>query len=62
MNLLDLLPAGWRDALRPHLDPAATAALSAFVTAEYAAGPVYPPLDDLFAAYRLCPPEACRGC
>ncbi len=62
MNLLDLLPPPWRDALRPHLDTADTAALSAFVTAEYAAGPVFPPLDDLFTAYRLCPPEACRGC
>jgi uracil-DNA glycosylase len=60
VNLLDLLPPPWRDALRPHLDTADTAALSAFVTAEYAAGQVFPPLDDLFTAYRLCPPEACR--
>jgi uracil-DNA glycosylase len=60
VNLLDLLPPPWRDALRPHLDTADTAALSAFVTAEYATGPVFPPLDDLFTAYRLCPPEACR--
>ena len=60
MNLLDLLPHTWRDAILPHLDPGDVAALSAFVAAEYAAGPVFPPLDDLFTAYRLCPPEACR--
>jgi uracil-DNA glycosylase len=60
VNLLDLLPTPWRDAIRPHLDTGDVAALSAFVTAEYAAGPVFPPLDDLFTAYRLCPPEACR--
>lgn len=60
MNLLDALPASWRAALTPHLDAGDTAALSAFVTAEYAAGPVFPPLDDLFTAYRLCLPENCR--
>ena len=60
MNLLDALPESWRTAIRPHLDTGDVAALSAFVTAEYAAGPVFPPLDDLFTAYRLCPPEACR--
>jgi uracil-DNA glycosylase len=60
VNLLDALPESWRDAIRPHLDTGDVAALSAFVTAEYAAGPVFPPLADLFTAYRLCPPEACR--
>ncbi len=60
MNLTDLLPAGWRAALEPWLDPAATAALGAFVAAEYAAHTVYPPIEDLFAAYRLCPPESTR--
>ncbi len=60
LDLPALLPPPWRDALAPHLDPATTTALGAFVAAEYAAHTVYPPLDDLFAAYRLCPPEACR--
>lgn len=60
MNLLDRLPAAWRDVLTPYLDADATQALGAFVAAEYAAGPVFPPIDDLFAAYRLCPPDACR--
>ena len=37
MNLPELLPAPWRTELEPLLDPAATAALGAFVAAEYAA-------------------------
>ena len=60
MNLEELLPDDWQAALRPFLDPAATAALSEFVTAEYAAHSVYPPVEDLFAAYRLCPPDQTR--
>jgi uracil-DNA glycosylase len=54
------LPDGWRELLAPRLDPARTAALGEFLAAEYAAHEVYPPLDDLFAAYRLCPPGDCR--
>ncbi|HEU4424062.1 MAG TPA: uracil-DNA glycosylase [Pilimelia sp.] len=60
LDLLALLPPAWRTALEPHLDPAATAALAEFVAAEYANNAVYPPLADLFSAYRLCPPERCR--
>ena len=60
MDLMDLLPAGWRDAMTPYLDPDKVAALSAFVATEYASRPVYPPLPDLFTAFRLCPPEAAR--
>ena len=60
MNLTELLPAGWRDALAPFLDPEATSALSAFVTTEYATHTIYPPIEDLFTAYRLCPPEDTR--
>ena len=60
LDLPALLPAGWRAAVAPHLDPAATTALGAFVAAEYAAQTVYPPIEDLFAAYRLCPPRDCR--
>jgi uracil-DNA glycosylase len=59
-DLLDLLPADWRDAMKPHLDPAAVAALSDFVAAEYAAHQVFPPREDLFAAFRLCPVERAR--
>jgi uracil-DNA glycosylase len=60
LDLMDLLPPEWRDAMKPHLDPSAVADLSAFVEAEYAAGDVYPPLADLFTAFRLCPPEQAR--
>ncbi|HYN95368.1 MAG TPA: uracil-DNA glycosylase [Pilimelia sp.] len=60
MDLPALLPAGWRDTLAPHLEPAATAELGAFVAAEYATQRVYPPVEDLFAAYRLCPIDRCR--
>jgi uracil-DNA glycosylase len=59
-DLLDLLPAEWRTVLLPHLDLPTVAKLSAFVEHEYATQVVYPPLEDLFTAYRLCPPEATR--
>ncbi|MCD0453610.1 uracil-DNA glycosylase [Actinocorallia sp. API 0066] len=49
MDLIEQLPGDWRDAM--DLDPLATAALGSFVEAEYAAGTVYPPRDDLFAAF-----------
>src|SRR3954471_5639115 len=60
LDLVELLPSGWRDAMKPFLDIDTVARLSEFVSAEYAAGPVYPPLEDLFTAFRLCPPEDAR--
>jgi uracil-DNA glycosylase len=60
MDLPGLLPPPWRAALEPFLDPAATARLGEFVSGEYATHTVYPPAEDLFAAYRLCPPQDCR--
>ncbi|WFE25065.1 uracil-DNA glycosylase [Solwaraspora sp. WMMD791] len=60
LDLLAMLPAAWTAALTPHLDPAATARLGAFVADEYATRTVFPPQEDLFAAYRLCPPQQCR--
>lgn len=57
MNLPDMLPQPWRVALEPFLDAEATAALGDFVATEYAEHTVYPPIEDLFAAYRLCPPD-----
>jgi uracil-DNA glycosylase len=60
MDLMELLPAAWRDAMTPHLDPDTVAALGEFVAAEYASQPVYPPLPDLFTAFRLCSPDAAR--
>ncbi|PRY20299.1 uracil-DNA glycosylase [Pseudosporangium ferrugineum] len=60
LNLLELLPPAWRAELAPFLDPAATEALGAFVGEQYANHTVYPPVEDLFAAYRLCSPEQTR--
>jgi uracil-DNA glycosylase len=60
MDLMELLPAGWRDVMKPHLDHDTVARLGEFVAAEYEAGPVFPPLPDLFTAFRLCPPEQAR--
>jgi len=60
LDLPALLPPAWQTALTPHLDPAATAELGRFVAAEYATQTVFPPLDDLFSAYRLCAPQDCR--
>jgi uracil-DNA glycosylase len=55
VDLLTLLPPDWRTALTPRLEPTRTAALGAVVAREYADQTVYPPVEDLFAAYRLCP-------
>lgn len=60
MDLLTALPGCWRAMLTPYLDHGVVTALNAFVTAEYAAHEVYPPAEDLFTAYRCCPPEDCR--
>jgi len=59
-DLLELLPAEWRDVMKPHLDLDATAALSSFVDSEYAAQTVFPPREDLFAAFRHCSPSHTR--
>jgi hypothetical protein len=60
MDLLELLPPAWRDVMKPYLDVDTVARLSDFVAAEYERGPVYPPLADLFTAFRLCSPGDAR--
>lgn len=60
MDLLTLLPADWRTAITPYLDPERTARLGEFVAREYAEHTVFPPQEDLFTAYRLCPLEETR--
>src|SRR3954463_14163918 len=60
LDLLSLLPAGWRERIEPHLDPATTASLNEFVAAEYEGSVCYPLLEDLFTAFRLCPPDQAR--
>ena len=59
-DLTDLLPDDWRRAMAPFLDRDSVTALSAFVDREYAEHQVFPPRDDLFAAFRLCPPDRAR--
>jgi uracil-DNA glycosylase len=59
-DLLELLPAEWRDVMKPHLDLDATAQLSSFVESEYAAQTVFPPREDLFAAFRHTSPAQTR--
>lgn len=54
-DLLDRLPSDWRTAMMPHLDATTVATLGAYVASEYATQAVFPPIDDLFAAFRLCP-------
>jgi len=60
VNLPALLPPAWRAELAPFLDPAATAELGEFVAEQYREHTVYPPIEDLFAAYRLCLPAQTR--
>jgi uracil-DNA glycosylase len=60
LDLMELLPAAWRDVVRPHVDPDVVSALSAFVDEEYRARQVFPPLPDLFQAFRLCSPDDAR--
>jgi len=60
LDLLAQLPAPWREAMAPHLDKTIVDDLCAYVAGEYEQQQVCPPLADLFAAFRLCPPEATR--
>jgi len=60
LDLIALLPEPWQAVLTPYLDRARVADLGRFVEQEYAEQTVYPPLDDLFAAYRLCAPGQVR--
>jgi uracil-DNA glycosylase len=60
LDLVALLPPAWRERLAPHLDAETVTALGAFVAEEYRQHPVYPPLEDVFAALRHCPPDSAR--
>jgi uracil-DNA glycosylase len=60
LDVIELRPPAWRAAMTPYLEPAIVAGLNEFVSAEYAQGVVFPPLDDLFAAFRLCSLESAR--
>jgi uracil-DNA glycosylase len=60
LDLMDLLPPDWRNAMAPYVDPTTVARLSAFVESEYATGEVFPPFPDLFSALRLSPFDQAR--
>jgi uracil-DNA glycosylase len=60
LDLIALLPEPWQAVLTPFLDRERVAELGRFVEREYADQTVYPPVDDLFAAYRLCGPDDVR--
>ncbi len=55
LDLLELLPPSWREPMAPYLDPDVVSKLSRFVETEYATHDVFPPLEDVYAALRLCP-------
>ena len=50
----------WRSVLEEELKKPYFSALCARVDAAYTAGPVYPPEDEIFAAFGRTPPEAVR--
>jgi uracil-DNA glycosylase len=60
LDLIGLLPDDWRAAMRPYLDPEVVTRLGAFLADEYVRQTVYPPLPDLFRAFRLCPVVSVR--
>src|SRR5438477_8440361 len=60
LDLMELLPPGWRERMTPYVDAGTVSALSTFVAGEYASATVYPPLPDLFTAFRLCAPDQAR--
>lgn len=55
------LPADWAALLRAELSAPYFAVLMQRVAAAYAAGAVFPPQEDVFAAFRLTPPERVRA-
>jgi len=60
LDLMELLPPAWRERMTPYVDAGTVSALSTFVAGEYASATVYPPLPDLFTAFRLCAPDQAR--
>lgn len=55
VDLWERLPEDWRAAMEPYLDRRRLGALEEFLSREYTDHTVYPPLPDLFRAFRLCP-------
>ena len=59
-DLASLLPDDWRSALDPIMKTESFRSLGAFLETEYAEQTVFPPVDDLFSAFRLTPLEKVR--
>jgi uracil-DNA glycosylase len=57
----DLLPDDWAAVLGPAMGAPSFSELTTFVTAERAAGDVYPAESDLFRAFRLTPLDGVRA-
>lgn len=55
MNLLDQMPADWKEALLPFLDLSQLEKLQQFVTDEYANATVFPPQNQIFRAFEDTP-------
>lgn len=55
LDVLYSLPPSWRAPMSTYLDPSVLAGLTRFVDDEYAAGEVFPPEEEVYAALRLCP-------
>ena len=59
-DLASLLPEDWRSALAPILKTESFRNLGSFLETEYAEQTVFPPVDDLFSAFRLTPLDKVR--
>ena len=57
LSLREMLPEGWRRILAPELGKDYFGELETFLAAEMAAHTVFPPREEIFAAFRLTPPE-----
>ena len=60
-DLRSLLPEAWREFLCDAVDAGSFRQLSSFLNAEYREQTVFPPLDDLFTAFRLTPPDRVKA-
>lgn len=54
------VPASWRDAMTPYLDPDIVGKLGGFIDEEYATHEIFPPRADLFSALRRSPYDSTR--
>ena len=60
-ELRSLLPEVWREFLSEAVNAGSFRQLSSFLNAEYREQTVFPPLDDLFTAFRLTPPDRVKA-